>query len=44
MTPRPGRLAKMLEVTLPRPREITMMKSPEFQDLVFEVRQLLGVA
>ena len=44
MTPRPGRLAKMLEINLPRPREITMMKSPEFQDLVFEVRQLLGVA
>ena len=44
MTPRPGQLAMMLDVTLPRPREITMMKSPEFQDLVFEVRQLLGVA
>lgn len=44
MTPRPGQLAKMLEVTLPRPREISMMKTSEFQDLVFEVRQPLGVA
>ena len=44
MTPRPGRLARLLEVSLPRPREITMMKTPEFQEMVFEVRQLLGVA
>ena len=44
MTPRPGRLVKLLDVTLARPREILMMKTPEFQDLVFEVRQLLGVA
>ena len=44
MTPRPGRLAEVIEVDLPRPREIHIMKEPEFQDIVFRVRTLLGVA
>ena len=44
MTPRPGRLAEVIEVDLPRPREIHLMKEPEFQEIVFRVRTLLGVA
>jgi NitT/TauT family transport system ATP-binding protein len=43
MTPRPGRVAKVITSTLPRPREISLMKTAEFQDIAFEVRQLLGV-
>jgi hypothetical protein len=31
-------------VDLPRPREIHIMKEPEFQEIVFRVRTLLGVA
>ncbi|MPZ22603.1 MAG: ATP-binding cassette domain-containing protein [Dehalococcoidia bacterium] len=44
MTPRPGQLAEVIQDDLPRPREIGLMKTPEFQDLVFRVRTLLGVA
>ena len=44
MSPRPGRLTRIIETGLPRPREIAMMKAPGFQDAVFEVRSLLGVA
>jgi NitT/TauT family transport system ATP-binding protein len=43
MTPRPGTLARILDVDLPRPRQIQMMKSDRFQDLVFEARELLNV-
>lgn len=43
MTPRPGRLAKIVMVDLPRPRSIQMSKERHFQDLVFEVRQVLGL-
>jgi NitT/TauT family transport system ATP-binding protein len=44
MTPRPGRLARIVRVPFPRPREIRLMKSPEFASLVFEIREILGVA
>jgi NitT/TauT family transport system ATP-binding protein len=44
MTPRPGRLAKIVETGLPRPREIKMTRESRFQDAVFEIRSLLGVA
>jgi NitT/TauT family transport system ATP-binding protein len=44
MTPRPGRLARVVRVPFPRPREIRLMKSPEFATLVFEIREILGVA
>lgn len=44
MTPRPGRLAKVLDVPFERPRSIDLMKTPEFTELVFEVRELLGAA
>lgn len=44
MTPRPGRLAKVLDVPFERPRSIDLMKTPEFTELVFEVRGILGAA
>lgn len=43
MTPRPGRLAGILEVDLPRPRTTTMMREPRYSELVFEIRHMLGV-
>jgi NitT/TauT family transport system ATP-binding protein len=44
MTPRPGQVARVLEVDLPRPRGREVMKLPRFSEEVFEVRELLGVA
>jgi NitT/TauT family transport system ATP-binding protein len=42
MTPRPGRLAKIVEVPFARPREISLMQSVEFNELVAHVREILG--
>jgi NitT/TauT family transport system ATP-binding protein len=42
MTPRPGRIAKVLDVDLPRPRQLEITTTPAFQELVLEVRQTLG--
>lgn len=42
MTPRPGRMAKFVDVSLPRPRELKMQVTPEFNRLVEEVREALG--
>lgn len=44
MTPRPGQVARVIDISLPRPREREVMKSPEYADYVFEARELLGVA
>jgi NitT/TauT family transport system ATP-binding protein len=44
MTPRPGRLAKVLDVPFERPRTVELMKSPEFTETVFMVREILGAA
>jgi NitT/TauT family transport system ATP-binding protein len=44
MTPRPGQIAKVLPVTLPRPRGREVMKLPAYAEKVFEVREVLGVA
>jgi NitT/TauT family transport system ATP-binding protein len=44
MTPRPGEVARVLDVDLPRPRVLEVMKDQRFADKVFEVRELLGVA
>jgi NitT/TauT family transport system ATP-binding protein len=41
MTPRPGRLAKVLSVGLLRPRELDGMATPEFGTLTREIRGLL---
>lgn len=42
MTPRPGRLAAIVDVPLARPREIELQQTPEFNALVSEVRAILG--
>jgi NitT/TauT family transport system ATP-binding protein len=44
MTARPGQIARVIEVELPRPRSREHMRLPQFADHVFEVRELLGVA
>jgi NitT/TauT family transport system ATP-binding protein len=44
MTPRPGQIAKILTVDLPRPRGREVMKLPAYAEKVFEVREVLGVA
>lgn len=40
----PGRVLSIVDVPLPRPRSIELMKSPEFASTVFDVREYLGVA
>jgi len=40
----PGRVLAVVDVPLPRPRSIDLMKSPQFAATVFEIREYLGVA
>jgi NitT/TauT family transport system ATP-binding protein len=42
MTPRPGRLAAIVDVPFDRPREIELQQTPEFNAIVSEVRGTLG--
>lgn len=42
MTPRPGKVSGIVDIPLPRPREIEMMHQPVFTDLNFQVRSILG--
>jgi NitT/TauT family transport system ATP-binding protein len=42
MTPRPGRLAAVVDVPFARPREIDLQQTPEFNSLVAQVRGILG--
>ncbi len=42
MTPRPGRLAAIVDVPFARPREIELQQTPEFNALVAQVRGILG--
>jgi NitT/TauT family transport system ATP-binding protein len=44
MTPRPGRIARVIDIDLPRPRQREHLRLPEFSEKVFEIRELLGVA
>jgi NitT/TauT family transport system ATP-binding protein len=41
MTPRPGRLARVLEIGLPRPRTVDMEFTPAFKALSDEIRGLI---
>jgi len=40
----PGRVLAVVDSGLPRPRGIDLMKTPQFANKVFEVREYLGVA
>lgn len=42
MTPRPGRLARIIEVPFERPRSLELQLTPEFNAIESEVRELLG--
>jgi NitT/TauT family transport system ATP-binding protein len=42
MTPRPGKVAGIVDIPLPHPREIAVMQDRRFTDLVFEIREILG--
>ena len=42
MTPRPGRIARVIEVPLGRPRKLAIQTSPEFNRVVEEARDVLG--
>ncbi|WP_299915833.1 ABC transporter ATP-binding protein [uncultured Roseobacter sp.] len=41
MKPRPGRLAEIVDIDLPRPRTLDMMTTPKFGELVDYIRSLL---
>jgi NitT/TauT family transport system ATP-binding protein len=41
MTPRPGRLARVFDVELPRPRTIEMTFEPEFIEMIQEIKQIV---
>ncbi|MGQ0650931.1 MAG: ABC transporter ATP-binding protein [Betaproteobacteria bacterium] len=40
----PGRVLTVIDVPLPRPRAVELLKAPEFAAAAFEVREHLGVA
>jgi NitT/TauT family transport system ATP-binding protein len=42
MSPRPGRIVKIIESTLPVERDLSMRDSPEFARLAHEVREALS--
>ena len=44
MTPRPGRIAGILDVTLPRPRRLDLLKSAEYVSLLADARSMLDAA
>ena len=39
MTPRPGRLARIFEIELPRPRTVEMTFEPDFIELIQEIKR-----
>jgi NitT/TauT family transport system ATP-binding protein len=44
MTPRPGRLAAIVDVPFARPRRIELQQTPEFNQIVSQAREILGGA
>jgi NitT/TauT family transport system ATP-binding protein len=43
LTPRPGEIARVIEVDLPRPRAVEMYSTPKFGEYSAEIRALLNV-
>jgi NitT/TauT family transport system ATP-binding protein len=41
MSPRPGRIARIIEVKLPRPRSMAMEATPEYRQHADEIRELI---
>lgn len=41
MSTRPGRIIRRCEVNLPRPRDLEVTYTPEFTDMVHELRSLI---
>jgi NitT/TauT family transport system ATP-binding protein len=41
MSPRPGRIDRIVPIDLPRPRDITTRESPHFFELITQVRESL---
>jgi NitT/TauT family transport system ATP-binding protein len=44
MTPRPGRLARIFEIELPRPRTVEMMFEADFIELIREMKSTVESA
>ena len=42
MSNRPGRILKLCAIDLPRPRDLEVTYTPEFQEIVHELRSLIG--
>jgi NitT/TauT family transport system ATP-binding protein len=42
MKPRPGRIVEDVKIDLPRPRNLEMINTPEFGQIVAHIRGLLG--
>ncbi|HCO58124.1 MAG TPA: nitrate ABC transporter ATP-binding protein, partial [Burkholderiales bacterium] len=42
MSNRPGRILKRCAIDLPRPRDLEVTYTPEFQEIVHELRSLIG--
>ena len=42
MSSRPGRIVRRCEVGIPRPRDLEVVYTPQFQDIVHELRALIG--
>jgi len=42
MSSRPGRIVRRCEVGIPRPRDLEVSYTQQFQDVVHELRQLIG--
>ena len=42
MSNRPGRIVRRCEVKIPRPRDLEVTYTQEFQDIVHELRSLIG--
>jgi NitT/TauT family transport system ATP-binding protein len=43
MTPRPGRVASIIDIDLPRPRDSRTMREPQFVDYMSHLRELNGL-